>query len=177
MGIDGNSQSPLQVARVDDRVDPHFEEAITIDVINRGSAVHCMSAYEGDIVVSGSDGVFDNLFLDEILEICNRFLPPSRSNKFTPQQPSVLEQIARCIVAECHRKTERGPRGELAEAPIGKGGKKDDTSCVVGEVIEWTDEHSRMWTPRRRSFEWQSMLGTFFAFANCCAANYESDEE
>merc|ERR1719247_1471351 len=27
--IDGNAQAPLQVARVDDRVDPNFEESIT----------------------------------------------------------------------------------------------------------------------------------------------------
>merc|ERR1712151_410497 len=169
MGIDGNSQSPLQVARVDDRVDPHFEEGITIDVINRGSAVHCLSTYEGDIVVSGSDGVFDNLFLDEIVDICNRFLQPSRSNKFTPQQPAVLEQIARCIVAECHKKTERGPRGELAQSPIGKGGKIDDTCCVVGEVIEWTTRHAEMWSKVQR--ERKSSGSAFCGLGGSTASN------
>lgn len=75
------------------------------------------------------------------------------------------------------KKTRAGPNGQMPEAPIGKGGKKDDTSCVVAEVVEWTEAHSKSWTPPRRSFEWQNVLGTFFAFDNCCAANYESDEE
>jgi hypothetical protein len=145
--IDGNAQAPLQVARVDDRVDPNFDESITVDVIERGSAVHCMSAYEGDIVIQGSDGVFDNLFLDEIVDICQEYLPPPRpGSQFFPEQPSVLEQIARRIVQECHNKAYPGPNGEMSESPIGKGGKVDDTCCVVGEVIEWTKQHSEVWT-------------------------------
>merc|ERR1719261_371592 len=75
--IDGNAQSPLQLARVDDSVDPDFDPSIAIEVIERGSAVHCVSAFEGDIVIAGSDGVFDNLFIDEILHICDAFIPPS----------------------------------------------------------------------------------------------------
>merc|ERR1719453_1290259 len=69
--IDHNVQTPLQLARVDSRIDEDFDESIALEVIEKGSAVHCVSAYEGDIVVMGSDGVFDNLFLDEIVEICN----------------------------------------------------------------------------------------------------------
>merc|ERR1719401_2502541 len=76
--IDGNAQCPLQVCRLDDRIDPNFDERIAIEVIERGSAVHCVSIYEGDIVVMGSDGVFDNLFIDEVISICNEMLPPSR---------------------------------------------------------------------------------------------------
>merc|ERR1719453_781427 len=73
--IDGHSQQPLQLARVDDRVDPDFDESITVEVIERGSAVHCVSAFEGDIVVLGSDGVFDNLFVDEIVGMCEEMIP------------------------------------------------------------------------------------------------------
>merc|ERR1719195_1920216 len=76
--IDGHVQTPLQLARVDQRIDPDFHEDITIEVIEKGSAVHCVSCYEGDIVVMGSDGVFDNLFLDEITHICNVVLQPSQ---------------------------------------------------------------------------------------------------
>merc|ERR1719217_930151 len=72
--IDGNAQSPLQLARVDETVDPDFDESIAIEVIERGSAVHCVSAFEGDIVVLGSDGVFDNLFVDEVLGICQEMI-------------------------------------------------------------------------------------------------------
>merc|ERR1719311_1316718 len=92
--IDGHMQTPLQLARVDDRVDPEFDEDIALEVIERGSAVHCVSTYEGDIVIMGSDGVFDNLFLDEIVDICNMYMPPPRPGPYAPMQPSVLQQIA-----------------------------------------------------------------------------------
>merc|ERR1719207_342368 len=83
--IDGNAQSPLQLARVDDSVDPDFDPSIAIEVIERGSAVHCVSAFEGDIVVAGSDGVFDNMFIDEILNICEEMIPPAApGSKFRP---------------------------------------------------------------------------------------------
>jgi serine/threonine protein phosphatase PrpC len=149
--IESNAQMPLQVARVDDRVDANFDESITIDVIERGSAVHCMSAYEGDILVQGSDGLFDNLFLDEIVDICNANLSPTNpQDPFVPEQPAVLEKIARQIVLECHKKTDRAPDGGLIECPIGRGGKVDDTCCVVGEVIEWTERHRKVWGRDRR---------------------------
>merc|ERR1719326_1277221 len=67
--MDGNCQTPLQLARVDDRIDENFDEELALQVIEKGSAVHCISAYEGDLLIMGSDGTFDNLFLDEILEI------------------------------------------------------------------------------------------------------------
>merc|ERR1719428_334340 len=93
--IDGNAQSPLQLARVDDRVDPDFDESITIEVIERGSAVHCVSAYEGDVVVMGSDGVFDNLFLDEIVDTVNQTLRPQAYNPrgYKPTDPMLLKQV------------------------------------------------------------------------------------
>merc|ERR1719272_2742514 len=79
--IDGNAQSPLQLARVNDDIDPDFDESIAIEVIERGSAVHCVSAFEGDVVVLGTDGVFDNLFVDEILGICEEMIPRSMLGK------------------------------------------------------------------------------------------------
>lgn len=159
--IEGNAQAPLQIARVDDRVDANFDERISIDVIERGSAVHCMSAYEGDILVQGSDGLFDNLFLDEIMDICNEYLPPRRGHQFAPTNPDILEEIARRIVAECHNKTKPGEYGQPRDCPIGKGGKVDDTCCVVGEVIEWTELHSQVWT-RPRKMDAQNSIKSFF---------------
>merc|ERR1712003_530205 len=108
--IDGDVQTPLQLARVDERIDPDFDEDITIEVIEKGSAVHCVSAYAGDIVVMGSDGVFDNLFLDEIADLCNTILPPGHP---LPTQESVLGYLATSIVEACHRKSERGPSGQF----------------------------------------------------------------
>ena len=34
---------------------------------------------------------------------------------------------------------EAGLGGVYPDTPIGKGGKRDDTSCVVGQVVEWTE--------------------------------------
>merc|ERR1719188_2337835 len=117
--IDGHAQTPLQLARVDDRIDPDFYEGITIEVIEKGSAVHCLSAYEGDIVVMGSDGVFDNLFLDEITDLANAILQPGRQ---IPTHEALLGHLAKRIVQACHAKTQPSPNGLMPEAPIGRGG-------------------------------------------------------
>lgn len=143
--IDGHVQTPLQLARVDSRIDPEFDEELTIEVIEKGSAVHCISAYEGDVVVMGSDGVFDNLFLDEVADLCNTALPPGRNYAASDEE---LDRLARSIVQASHRKSQRGPSGYLMDAPIGPGGKMDDTSVVVGEVIQWTEEHARKFKAR-----------------------------
>jgi len=156
--IDGNAQCPLQVCRLDERLDPDFDETMAVEVIERGSAVHCISAYEGDVVVMGSDGVFDNLFLDEIVEICNEFLTPSVPGKFEPSEPALLGEVARRIVEACHAKTLPGPDGSYPDTPIGTGGKRDDTCCVVGEVMEWTEAQSEVWSRIRRQRQWQGLL-------------------
>lgn len=123
--------------------------------------MHCVSAYEGDVVVLGSDGVFDNLFRDEILDIANQLLPPPQGGPFRPTSLDVLQRVARRVVEDCHRKTERLLGGSYPETPIGKGGKKDDTSCVVGEVVEWTEAHGDHCLRRRRSRQMQRMRNFF----------------
>lgn len=173
--IDGHAQTPLQLARVDHRIDPEFTEEITIEVIERGSAVHCVSAYEGDIVVMGSDGVFDNLFLDELVDLCNSVLPP-KPGKFSPTHPTLLSQLAQRIVQEAHAKSRPRAGGHYPDAPIGKGGKMDDTSVVVGEVIEWTDQHIETWVREARIRKpqpptWDS------AFLTCGSACTADDED
>lgn len=181
--IDGHAQTPLQLARVDDRIDPNFHEGLTIEVIERGSAVHCVSAYEGDVVIMGSDGVFDNLFLDELLELANRTLLPSASSG--PQYSEAqLRGLAQRIVEQCHAKTRPMVNGLLPEAPIGRGGKKDDTSCVVAEVVEWTEELQKLWEPEPAAawpFRFNSSSSVFdgglFNFNSCCVASHESDDE
>jgi len=174
--INGHAQSPLQVARVDDSVDPLFSEDIALDVIERGSAVHFVSAFEGDLVILGSDGVFDNLFLDEIVSICEERLPPSFSGaKFVPADRNLLGQIARRIVEASHAKTVPDAHGNRRDTPIGKGGKMDDTSCVVGEVVEWTDEHEEAWNAVRNERKLQNLFTCGGAFDGC--GEDESDEE
>uniref|UniRef100_A0A7S3RQF9 Protein phosphatase n=2 Tax=Strombidinopsis acuminata TaxID=141414 RepID=A0A7S3RQF9_9SPIT len=178
--IDGHVQTPLQLARVDDRVDPEFDEELALEVIERGSAVHCVSAYEGDIIVLGSDGVFDNLFLDEVVDICNEALPTPKGANFTPTQPSILSKISKRIVEESHAKSMVGAGGYLPDTPIGTGGKMDDTSVVVAEVVEWTQAHSEVWAQVRRQRQWRTMVtcgGMDTLACKTCRAAEDSDHE
>mmetsp|Transcript_2164 Transcript_2164/g.5084 ORF Transcript_2164/g.5084 Transcript_2164/m.5084 type:complete len:580 (-) Transcript_2164:90-1829(-) len=190
--IDGHAQTPLQLARVDARIDENFTDSITIEVIEHGSAVHCVSAYEGDIVVLGSDGVFDNLFLDEIAALCNSHLPPGTPS---PVPEHILDRLTTAIVESCHAKTNLTPNG-YADAPIGLGGKKDDTSVVVGEVVEFTQAMRKQFGAPRRAprasqrsrsasrniDQWRNIWAHLNFFAepmdSCCAAmGYESPQE
>merc|ERR1719331_1404388 len=155
--IDGHVQTPLQLARVDERVDPEFDEELALEVIERGSAVHCVSAYEGDVLVMGSDGVFDNLFLGEVVDIVNGFVRPRKGGNCVPAE--ALEKAAKQIVAAAHRKSEEDSFGVLPETPIGRGGKVDDTSVVVGEVVEWTQAHRDILAQVRRHQRWRAMTG------------------
>jgi len=176
--IGGHAQQPIQIARIDERVDPDFDENCAVEVIERGSAVHYVSAYEGDIIVMGSDGVFDNMFLDEIVDICNQVLRPQAYNPrgHVPADPAVMRKVAQKIVLESHAKTSPGPNGYYPEAPIGKGGKVDDTCCVVGEVVEWTRSHSDVWTRVRRNRQWQGLLTCGGHFQRCSEDN-DHDQE
>lgn len=155
--IDYNVQTPLQLARVDERIDEEFDESIALEVIEKGSAVHCVSAYEGDVLILGSDGVFDNLFLDEIVEICNEILPAPTANHFSPMPAQYLSQAAQRIVKESHAKSDC-VNGQFLDTPIGKGGKVDDTSVVVGEIIEWTEAHTQIWSEVRRNRRWKDVI-------------------
>ena len=82
--IDGHAQTPLQLARVDDRIDPNFNEELSIEVIERGSAVNCVSAYEGDIVLMGlRQFAYDSSFLffpTEIIQMAERWVAACHGN-------------------------------------------------------------------------------------------------
>lgn len=165
--IDGNAQSPLQLARVDDSVDPDFDPSIAIEVIERGSAVHCVSAFEGDIVVAGSDGIFDNLFIDEILNVCEEMLSSSAQGaKFRPADRRLLGSIAHRLVMDSHAKT-RPVNGQHRQSPIGPGGKIDDTSCLVGQVVEWTEAHGEAWKEIRSKKMWRNIFSCGGAIPTC----------
>eukprot|EP00812_Abedinium_dasypus_P010920 NODE_450_length_1556_cov_333.331779.p1 GENE.NODE_450_length_1556_cov_333.331779~~NODE_450_length_1556_cov_333.331779.p1 ORF type:complete len:367 (+),score=69.60 NODE_450_length_1556_cov_333.331779:3-1103(+) len=183
--IEGNCQAPLQLARVDDSIDPDFDESIAIEVIEKGSAVHCVSALEGDIVVLGSDGVFDNLFTDDVLAICNEMLCPHWMQQAqlcadTCRRPAaidrnLLSQVARRIVKEAHLKADPGLYRK--DTPIGRGGKVDDTSCVVGEVIEWAESHTEAWARGRRQRHLKQLMTCGLTVPGCESSHSEDLEE
>lgn len=178
--IENNVQTPLQLARVDARIDEDFDESIALEVIEKGSAVHCVSAYEGDIVVMGSDGVFDNLFLDEIVDICNECIPmPRNPQQFSPVPPNILSKVSQRIVLESHSKSSDGGTGHFPDTPIGKGGKVDDTSVVCAEIVEWTDAHREVWAQVRRNKKWGAMVncGGMPCTNACNTCQVSSDDE
>lgn len=172
--IGGHAQQPIQIARVDEQIDPEFDESCAIEVIERGSAAHYVSAYEGDLLVLGSDGVFDNLYLDEVQAIVNEMLPPSNSGRFEPTDTAYLEQTAVRIVQACHSKTNPQANGQYADTPIGKGGKVDDTCCVVGEAVEWTEAHNKAWSAARRRRNWSNMFACGGMFDGC---HHDDDDD
>ena len=66
----------------------------------------------GDVVLLGTDGVFDNLFIDEVVGICNEMLYQAPGQKFRPLDRHLLGECAKRIVLECHAKTQPGLSGE-----------------------------------------------------------------
>lgn len=159
--IGGHNQTPLQLSRMNDRFDPGFEESDALDAIERGSGLHCTSTYEGDILILGSDGVFDNLFLDEVVAICNERLkaPSTEQVTFVPSHAAVLSEIGRCIVERAHEKSAKNVHRLQSYTPVGLGGKADDTSVIVAEVVEWTHSRREVWERSRRPPKWRGLFG------------------
>lgn len=64
-----------------------------------------------------------------------------------PTPVAALHALAQRIVELCHAKTRTMPNGQLPDAPIGRGGKKDDTSCVVAEAQGACKQEFFEWLP------------------------------
>lgn len=175
--IGGHSQTPLQLCRMSSAdLDgaAGFEDDDAMDAIERGSGLHCTSAYEGDVLILGSDGVFDNLFLNEIVAICNEKLRPltDKDGGFVAAHPARLSDICRSIVERALEKSRTAPGlGLKKDTPVGLGGKADDTSVVVAEVVEWTRERRQAWLREhpRRPKRWTSIFSCGTG-PSCCHA-------
>jgi len=100
------------------------------------------------------------------VNICNDMLYTPPNQKFRPLGRGCLGEAAKKIVLESHAKTQP----PFVDCPIGKGGKVDDTSCIVGECVEWTDEHGDAWANLRRR-KW------FRDFFTCGGALPSTDAE
>jgi serine/threonine protein phosphatase PrpC len=172
--VSDRADVPLQLARVDERVDPGFTEDCALEVIEAGSAVQCVTTYEGDIVLLGSDGVFDNLFHDEIVDICNFMIPPPEPGCYAPVDSRTLNQIAEQIVHQSHAKTQPGAKNVYPLTPIGKGGKMDDTSVVVAEVVEWDDDLGNWWS--HQNSRWDDFQDLFTCINERFSAHREDSE-
>lgn len=96
---------------------------------------HVHSVNHNDIIIMGSDGIFDNWFDEEILKILNSFID-SEGNVSNPKEAS--EKIA--LYAERHScdKNWKSPFQKNSEKPgvykVFRGGKQDDISIIVSQI-------------------------------------------
>lgn len=151
---------PFQIARLEGVDEEQMANLI------RSTRVDTLPAQHGDLLVLGTDGIFDNLHSEDVVRIVEStcpWTPPSPGYNRIPQQPvwgafqpmmpvptvSQLESAADAIVgealdsvcvAEVDEKTGnmRWPPG-VKQTPSGLGGKADDTTVIVGAVLQVTD--------------------------------------
>ncbi|CAG8744465.1 13841_t:CDS:1, partial [Acaulospora morrowiae] len=91
----------------------------------------------GDIIILGSDGIFDNLFEDDILEEISRFICPRKGIlRVKPQIISdALAYRAKKASEDLNNSSPFQCRA-MQEGLYYVGGKKDDISVLVGVVTD-----------------------------------------
>ncbi|CEL92674.1 unnamed protein product [Vitrella brassicaformis CCMP3155] len=115
--------------------------------------LYSLPVQEGDLIIVGSDGFFDNLFDHEIAAIAARFVSPLEAeaiqsdptqqadlgNLARPSDPKkIAEALAQAAYARSHDSKADTPwnaRLQEMEGMSNKGGKKDDITVVVGWVV------------------------------------------
>ncbi|OQS01555.1 serine/threonine protein phosphatase Azr1 [Achlya hypogyna] len=96
----------------------------------------------GDVIVVGSDGLFDNVFDNEILDEANRFLRPLFKSSSDAPSPAALHQamidlsysLTLMANAFAHDESRDSPFSKLAREGYGyqfSGGKVDDTTVMA----------------------------------------------
>lgn len=99
-----------------------------------------LKVQEGDLIVLGTDGLFDNLFLHEIAEIAGVAVSPSSPvGPAVPSAPwSIAEALTRAALDRSQDRAARTPFGEHAReaGTYHTGGKMDDITCVCAWVMD-----------------------------------------
>uniref|UniRef100_A0A7S1WIM1 Protein phosphatase n=1 Tax=Alexandrium catenella TaxID=2925 RepID=A0A7S1WIM1_ALECA len=109
---------------------------------------------EGDLVLVYSDGVYDNLHDDEVLDICDRALSPYAAHVLglPPQAASPPELVSRAIGGAAYvRSLQENVRTPFVEEarkagwPVSWccGGKEDDITCVAAWIAHDTGSAAR----------------------------------
>lgn len=141
------ANKPKQVARLD---------GTTLDQVHaviRDAQVDLVGARHGDVLILGSDGLFDNLYDEDMRGISERILTRSttsarRSKKGEAPTASQLEEAADALISAALESVCIGQVDENGEVqwpetakqtPIGLGGKADDTTAVVAFIMEVQD--------------------------------------
>lgn len=98
--------------------------------------LYSFEVQEGDLIVVGTDGIFDNVYLHEICQLAGSALGP-----LEPGGPTDPAKLAQAICkAAFHRSTDRSARSPFADHAkqaglYHKGGKMDDITCVCAWVV------------------------------------------
>ncbi len=100
----------------------------------------------GDVIIAGSDGLFDNLWDDEMLALIEEAgLGPEARGDGSSCDGGAAEKLAKTLAAHAHKnaadKDYRSPWSVAAGREAGllarlfaKGGKMDDVCCVASIV-------------------------------------------
>lgn len=98
-----------------------------------------MRVKEGDIVLLGSDGLFDNIFDHDIVDIINHCSTP------TPNAQKIADELMKRAreVAEDSRGVSPFQDRAIQEGFYYQGGKVDDVTIVVGVVKVAEDSPDR----------------------------------
>eukprot|EP00930_Biecheleria_cincta_P041704 TRINITY_DN2862_c0_g1_i1.p1 TRINITY_DN2862_c0_g1~~TRINITY_DN2862_c0_g1_i1.p1 ORF type:complete len:580 (+),score=97.93 TRINITY_DN2862_c0_g1_i1:181-1920(+) len=97
--------------------------------------LYSFEVQEGDLVVLGTDGVFDNIYVHELCQLAGSALGPQESGV-----PTDATKLAEAICkAAFHRSTDRSARSPFGDHAkqaglYHTGGKMDDITCVCAWV-------------------------------------------
>ncbi|KAI9469199.1 phosphatase 2C-like domain-containing protein [Coemansia mojavensis] len=101
-----------------------------------------LKVQKGDVVVVGSDGVFDNLFDEDILEEVGRHLPPAMRATGEPL-PDAIARRARLVSEDTRYAESPFQMRAMQEGLYYQGGKRDDITVVVAVVTDLEDAPDR----------------------------------
>ena len=87
--------------------------------------------FKGDIIVAGSDGVFDNLSDADVCEIVSSFGPRSKSSAIAKKIVDKSRSVSLDPQAVTPYSTVAQGRSGYSAYSNGTGGKVDDISCIV----------------------------------------------
>lgn len=87
--------------------------------------------YPGDIIVAGSDGVFDNLSDADVCDIVGSFGPKTKSSQIAKKIVDRSRTVSLDTNAVTPYSTVARGRSGYDQYKSGRGGKVDDISCIV----------------------------------------------